>query len=521
MIRHDYKPTRKNRLNRASRLLDSKSNIASKIALMVGSACILATIMYWSIDSSPQTQQPSEVADSTQNDFNDTEITQNAVQADINLVSEATTEPAVDIPLPLNYDLHEASVEAPSQSNLDSAKSTSQWEQLIDLPLRFDEEPSPQLQYQSAEHHFQYEVVKRGDNLSEIFNRIGVSAKDLIRLIRSSEQSKPLTNLMPGKKIGYIKDNVGLVKLSYNIDELTTLFAERNKDKPHQFDFAKESKSVEYRQNFASGVIQDNLFSAGYKAGLSDKLIMELAGIFGWDIDFALDIRRGDAFTFVYEDKYVDGELIGTGDILAAEFINQGDRYRAVRYTDSKGNKNYYSPNGFSMRKAFLRAPLNFSYISSSFKPKRFHPVLKRWKAHNGIDYGAPKGTPVYAAGEGRVLKAGYSKYNGNYVFIQHGQKYVTRYLHFSKRAVKTGQKVRQKQIIGYVGSTGLATGPHLHYEFLVNGVHRNPRTVKLPQAKPVAKKEQSRFFEQTKPLIAALEVSARVLLAQNEASSK
>jgi murein DD-endopeptidase MepM/ murein hydrolase activator NlpD len=520
MIRHDYKPTGKNRVNRASRLLDSKNTIASKVTVMVGSACILATIMYWSIDDKSPVQKQSEVVEMSLENLNAKDSKSN-IPLTTDSIEETKTEEAVDIPLPLKYDLHEATIEASQVSSSGATSQRPQLHQLIDLPLRFDESPIQHQLSLENEQRFQYETVKRGDNLSEIFTRIGLSAKDLIRLIRSSKQSKPLTNLMPGKEIGYIKDSVGLVKISYNIDELTTLFAERNKEQPTQFDFTKEVKTVEYRQNFASGVIQDNLFSAGYKAGLSDKLIMELAGIFGWDIDFALDIRQGDAFTFVYEDKYVEGELIGTGDILAAEFINQGDRYRAVRYTDSSGVKNYYTPNGFSMRKAFLRAPLNFSYISSSFKPKRFHPVLKRWKAHNGIDYGAPKGTPVYAAGEGRVLKAGYSKYNGNYVFIQHGQKYVTRYLHFSKRAVKTGQKVRQKQIIGYVGSTGLATGPHLHYEFLVNGVHRNPRTVKLPQAKPVAKKEQSRFFEQTKPLIAALNVSARVLLAQNETDSE
>jgi murein DD-endopeptidase MepM/ murein hydrolase activator NlpD len=521
MIRHDYKPTGKNRSNRANQLLNKKNAIASKIALMVGSAFILASLMYWSIGESPSTQKEKEVVDiplqSKQNTSSSIKISELNKEAE----EKKAEAPSLDIPLPLKYDRHEATVEAARPVDSESRTGDLPIQQLIDLPLSFDDAAPQQLHNQSHEESFQYEAVKRGDNLSEIFSRIGVSAKDLIRLIKSSDQSKPLINLMPGKEVGYIKDSAGLVKLSYNIDELTTLFAERNKDQPTKFDFSKEVKSVEYRQNFASGVIQDNLFSAGYKAGLSDKLIMELAGIFGWDIDFALDIRQGDAFTFVYEEKFVEGELIGTGDILAAEFINQGDRYRAVRYTDSSGAKNYYTPNGFSMRKAFLRAPLNFSYISSSFKPKRFHPVLKRWKAHNGIDYGAPKGTPVYAAGEGRVLKAGYSKYNGNYVFIQHGQKYVTRYLHFSKRAVKTGQKVRQKQIIGYVGSTGLATGPHLHYEFLVNGVHRNPRTVKLPQAKPVAKKEQSRFFEQTKPLIAALEVSARVLLAQNEPTAK
>jgi len=157
------------------------------------------------------------------------------------------------------------------------------------------------------------------------------------------------------------------------------------------------------------------------------------------------------------------------------------------------------------MRKAFLRAPLDFSYVSSSFNPKRFHPVLKRVKAHRGIDYAAPIGTPVKAAGDGKVIRSGYDKYNGHHVFIQHGQKYVTKYLHFSKRRVRTGQRVKQGQIIGNLGRSGMVTGAHLHYEFLVNGVHRNPKTVKLPDAAPVKKSERDRFFRLSSPLLEQL----------------
>jgi len=206
---------------------------------------------------------------------------------------------------------------------------------------------------------------------------------------------------------------------------------------------------------------------------------------------------------------------VGNGKILAAEFINHGHSYRAVHYQDSKGNSDYYTPEGLSMRKAFLRNPVNFRYIVSGFQKRRFHPILKRYKAHQGIDYSAKKGTPVYAAGDGKVIKSAYNKYNGNYVFIQHSPKYMTKYLHFSKRKVKTGQHVKQGQVIGLVGDTGLAEAPHLHYAFMVNGVYRNPKTIKLPQAKPIAKIEKINFKKQAKPFIARLELEDKLYRAQ------
>jgi len=260
---------------------------------------------------------------------------------------------------------------------------------------------------------------------------------------------------------------------------------------------------------------------AGKEAGLSDNLVMQLANIFGWDIDFVLDIRKGDRFTLIYEKRYAGTKFLGTGKIVAAEFINQGKRFRALAYTDNKGNTNYFTPDGYSMRKAFLRTPLKFLYISSGFQLHRFHPILKRMKPHRGIDYRAPKGTPVYAAGDGKVIKSAKNKYNGNYVFIRHGEKYVTKYLHFSKRKVRTGQRVKQGQTIGYVGMTGLATAPHLHYEFLVNGVHRNPRTVKLPQAKPIASNHKQKFLNSTKNLIARLDLEDRIYVAEHRAEHR
>ncbi|MEZ0151677.1 MAG: peptidoglycan DD-metalloendopeptidase family protein, partial [Candidatus Reddybacter sp.] len=241
------------------------------------------------------------------------------------------------------------------------------------------------------------------------------------------------------------------------------------------------------------------------------------ANIFGWDIDFALDIRKGDEFSVLYDEKFLDGEKVGSGDILAATFSNHGATFNAVRYIEQDGSINYYTPDGKPMRKAFLRAPLDFTRISSNFSLRRKHPVHKRIKAHRGVDYAAPRGTPVYAAGDGRVVASGYSKANGNYVFLQHGGKYVTKYLHLTKRLTSKGKHVSQGKTIGTVGSTGYATGPHLHYEFLVNGVHRNPRTVKLPDAKTIAKNQRNEFIAQTVPLLNQLNQHNGMLIAQTD----
>jgi murein DD-endopeptidase MepM/ murein hydrolase activator NlpD len=252
------------------------------------------------------------------------------------------------------------------------------------------------------------------------------------------------------------------------------------------------------------GIIDSSLFVAGKKAGLSDAMVMKLANIFGWDIDFVLDIREGDRFMLVYEKLYREGEFLREGEILAATFINQDERFQAIRFDDGE-NTGYFAPDGRNMRKAFLRAPLNFSYISSGFNPRRMHPVLKRIRPHNGIDYYAPRGTPVYAAGSGTVTRSGYSAANGHHVFIKHAGSIETKYLHFTKRMVKQGQKVKQGQTIGTVGSTGLATGPHLHYEFVVNGVHRNPRTVPLPKVEPLKGDSLLAFQSKAAPLLTQL----------------
>lgn len=352
--------------------------------------------------------------------------------------------------------------------------------------------------------------VRNGDSLAKVFKRLGYSARTTYDVSSAEgKYSKLLKRINVGDVFTIGQNSAGdLAALTYPLSKTETLYVKLQADGSYLS--TKETKTVEVRETIAHGVIKSNFWNAGIESGLSDAQIINLANIFGWDIDFALDIRQGDSFHVVFENRYVDGDHIGTGKILAAEFINKDDPFQAIRFTDGE----YYSPDGRSMRKAFLRAPVNFRYISSNFKPKRFHPIQKRWKAHRGTDYRANKGTPVVAAGNGKVTHSTYNKYNGNYVFLQHGNGIVTKYLHFSKRAVKKGQRVKQGQVIGYVGSTGMSEASHLHYEFLLNGVHRNPRTVKLPDAKPINKKYKAEFAVLSSQRLMELSGSRQALLA-------
>lgn len=353
--------------------------------------------------------------------------------------------------------------------------------------------------------------IKKGDTLARIFQRVGLSPQETYRVSKAGDDAKKLLKMRPGDQLKLLLDSHGkLERVSYALNTTDTLYINRLEN--NHFASQIETKSVDTRLNFAQGEISNSFWNAAVKANLSNNQIMSLAGIFGWDIDFALELRQGDTFNVVYEENYIDGEFVGFGHIVAAEFVNQGETFTAIRYEDG----NYYTPEGRSMRKSFLRAPVNFKYISSSFKKRRFHPVQKRWKAHRGVDYAANTGTPVIAAGDGRVIKATYDKYNGHHVFIQHGEKYVTKYLHFTKRAVKRGQTVKQGQVIGYVGATGLAAGPHLHYEFLVDGVHRNPRTVTLPKARPIAKEDAAAFEKIAHSRVEQLSTTRRIMLAMN-----
>jgi len=258
------------------------------------------------------------------------------------------------------------------------------------------------------------------------------------------------------------------------------------------------------------------LFMAGRNAGMPDGLTMDLAYIFGWDIDFALDVRRGDRFTVIYEKIYQGDQFLRIGNILAAEFVNQKRVYRAVRYTPAQGHSNYFTPQGHSMRKAFLRSPLNFTRISSRFSKRRFNPALHKFRAHKGVDYAAPRGTPIWSTGDGKVSFRGTKGGYGKTVIVGHGTRYSTLYAHLRSYAkgVRNGARIKQGQVIGYVGTTGLSTGPHLHYEFRVNGTHRDPLRVKLPHAKPLPKQELAAFDEHSAAFWSQMDLLERTQVA-------
>ena len=341
-------------------------------------------------------------------------------------------------------------------------------------------------------------TVKSGDNLSLIFKRAGYSDRDIYRITKKAPEGKSLTRIFPGQTIAFRADDGGkLLAVRHIISALETVTYQNTEA---GFDSQRDVRAPEVRQAWASAEISSSLFLAGQEAGLSQNMIMELANIFGGVIDFALDPRVGDTIHLLYEDLYLDGEKYRDGEIVAASFTNQGKTFSAYRYKDSQGDTGYYNEDGVSMRKAFLLAPVDFTRISSNFNPRRLHPIYKTRRPHRGTDYVAPRGTPVFSTGDGRVIKAGYSKSNGNYVFVQHGERYVTKYLHLHKRKVKPGQRVSQSQVVGTVGATGAATGVHLHYEFLMDGVHRNPRTIhkKLPKAKSLASTEMPMFRQAT-----------------------
>ncbi|WP_305906610.1 peptidoglycan DD-metalloendopeptidase family protein [Methylomarinum sp. Ch1-1] len=361
-------------------------------------------------------------------------------------------------------------------------------------------------------------TVKNGESLSTIFSDLDLSKTDLHKIIHANDTGKLFASLNPGKDlVAKVNSDGQLEELLYHKNSIETLFASRHDD---DFKVEKLSKQIDKQVTSAQATIHSSLFLDGKNAGLSDKLIMELANIFAWDIDFALNLRDGDQFTVVYEKLFVDGQEFDSGEIISAEFVNQGDVYTAVRFEDPKGNADYYTPDGNSMRKAFLRTPVDFARISSPFNLKRKHPVLNRIRAHKGVDYAARTGTPIKSTGDGKIIYRGRKGGYGNVVIVQHGQTYTTLYAHLSKfrKGQRTGNRIKQGQVIGYVGMSGLATGPHLHYEFRVNGVHRNPLTVKLPKANPINKSLLAEFKAQTAPLLAQLDkAKASTLLAQNQ----
>jgi murein DD-endopeptidase MepM/ murein hydrolase activator NlpD len=340
-------------------------------------------------------------------------------------------------------------------------------------------------------------VVSRNDTMDRLFRRFELNLSDLATLRNLPELRSQVDRLRPGESLRFIHRGAELIGLERKISDSETLKVTRDAD-----GFVSDvlENPLESHTRTASATIDSSLFQAAADADLPDGVAFDLADIFQYDIDFVLDIQPGDRFTVVYEELSQDGVPLRTGNILAAKFVNDGREYRAIRYVDTQGHGEYFTAEGKSLRKAFIRAPVQFSRISSRFNSARKHPILNRIRAHKGVDYAAPVGTPVRAAGEGRVKFVGQQGGYGNVVELEHGSGVVTVYGHLSRfaKSLKRGQRVELGQVIAYVGQTGLATGPHLHYEYRVRGMHKNPQTVELPDAAPIPAIERERFLTES-----------------------
>ncbi|MGO3345272.1 MAG: peptidoglycan DD-metalloendopeptidase family protein [Marinomonas sp.] len=364
--------------------------------------------------------------------------------------------------------------------------------------------------------------IKSGDSLSKVLSNYKVSATDIYKVSKADQTYKNLLKMRPGQQLTFsIEQPSGSLKeITLTLNKLKSINFDR---KDESFSRTEINRTPEILQTYQEAVINNSLFVDGMNASIDEPLLIELANIFGWDIDFALDIRQGDRFSLLYEEKFLDGKKIGHGNILAAQFINNGRTFQAIRYKTSKG-ANYYTPDGLAMRKAFLRTPVDFTRISSKFNPNRLHPIFKTSRPHRGVDYAAASGTPVKAAGDGTVSFAGKQNGYGNVVIINHGKGYQTLYAHLRgfARGMRKGKVVKQGNIVAYVGQTGWATGPHLHYEFRVNGVHKNPVTVKLPNDAPMPKTDLKKYLPYAQTIVAtleksnSLEFSQRLALLQN-----
>lgn len=365
---------------------------------------------------------------------------------------------------------------------------------------------------EASSEHTIHKIVRPGDTLSAILQKVGVGTA-LGGLLQADKHMNQLNQLASGQTLDLIIADGQLQQLDIQ-NGMTSITRFEREDGIYHVSLIE--RSYERRQVQAHAVIKDSLYVDARKAGLSDAQIMALADIFAWDIDFAQDIRPGDHFTVVYDVFYDHGEKVGNGQIVAAEFATQGHYYKAIRFTHD-GRDDYYTPEGRSLRKAFLRTPVKFTRISSRFGLRK-HPILNRMRAHKGVDYAAPMGTPIRASGDGKAIFVGWKGGYGRVIILQHGHRYSTVYGHLSRFAhgLKPGNRVRQGAVIGYVGRSGLATGPHLHYEFRVNGVHRNPLTVALPAAAPLPDRYWASFKARSTPLLAMMTEYSRTALALN-----
>jgi murein DD-endopeptidase MepM/ murein hydrolase activator NlpD len=349
-------------------------------------------------------------------------------------------------------------------------------------------------------------TIRPRDTLGKILTRLGVNKGEALRIIKSSDSARKLKKLQPGEKLALTINNHLVKSISYTPDPLSTLLITRIVG--DKFSSQIKQANLEPHQSFVKFTVYSSINYSAKKAGLDSKRTAQLANIFKSSIDFSKEKHTGDKICVLFQDYYLNGKKVKDGDIIAAEYKAATNTYQAIRFTDPKGNAGYYSPDGASMEKRFLSAPVKFTRISSLFNPKRWHPILHRFRHHNGVDYAAPYGTPVKTVAKGTIKALGLKGGYGNAIMIEHESGYSTLYGHLSKYAsgLKVGSHVQQGQLIGYVGSSGLATGPHLHFEFRINGVHHNPLTVALPNGKSITHAYRYKFHSEVKKLLAKMD---------------
>jgi len=372
---------------------------------------------------------------------------------------------------------------------------------LQDVSLSIPQQPDAL----GSEQYFREERIQRGDTLGSLLARLQINDGQALSYLRNARHVRSLYQLVPGRTVRAVTTRQGeLVSLRYLNGDGTELLVQR---RGNDFFAGEQPLVTEQRLMMTSGEVQTSLFAATDAAGLSDSVAVQLADIFSSEVDFHRDLRPGDRFAVVFEALYNNGEFVRTGRIFAAEFVNAGRAYRAVYFEDSAGHGGYYTPDGRNLRKSFLRSPLEFSRISSGFSLSRFHPILQRWRAHKGVDYSASPGTRVKATADGYVQFAGHQGGYGKLLVLRHMNGYSTAYGHLSgfAKGLRVGQHVSQGEVIAFVGSTGLATGPHLHYEFRVNGMHQNPLKLAVPQGPAITPQLKPTFEERARPLMSQL----------------
>lgn len=381
------------------------------------------------------------------------------------------------------------------------------------MPLPKIERPAPEILSQPAPINKKPVIlwhdvtIRKGDNLSTLLKRLNLDMAYLPKILSINRAENHITSLKPGNKIRFlIAEDQSLHKIEYQIEPSQHLIIDLTKAEP----LAHFKKiNLESHVHYTTVNIQNSFFAAGKIAGLTDQQIYTLVNYFAWEIDFARDIHPNDQLSVLYEDYYLGDKKVASGPVVAASFTNQGKTYDIIRFETPDGDSHYYDAQGRSIRKAFLRSPVRYTHISSTFDLKRRHPILNYRRAHEGVDLAAPYGTPIKSTGNGRVIYAGWKGGYGKMIIIKHNSQYTTRYAHMSRfnRRIKAGTRVKQGQVIGYVGSTGLATGPHVHYEFRINRRPYNPLKIKLPSAHPVPKRYRQQFLAKARGLLAELDL--------------